>query len=161
MEIAVFGDTHVPSRAGEIPEWVRERVGRTDQAIHAGDFDSPEAYERVRELTDGDLTAVRGNMDPRSLDLPRVATLEAEGVRFVVTHGHGRGSYEDVVASAVREEGGDVGISGHTHEIRDERIEGVRYLNPGSATAASPAEVASIMTITVADGDYEVDLEKR
>jgi putative phosphoesterase len=163
MEVALISDTHVPSRASTIPEWVRERVRAADHVVHAGDFDSADALAAVRELSSG-LTAVTGNMDPR-LDLPAVATVELGGVEFVVTHGTGRPrGYEERVAATVADHarpGPTVGVSGHTHELLDTTVEGTRLLNPGSATGAAPASETSMMIGTVGDGEVRVTTERR
>lgn len=161
MRIAVISDTHVPARAPEIPDWVLEEVGAADHTIHAGDFDSKEAYETVDERA-VELTAVAGNMDPRNLDVPQVATIDIGGIRVVVVHGTGPlETYHERVASIVAEEAADdrltVGISGHTHERHDEEREGNRLLNPGSATGADPASDASMMVVDVDDGDIAVE----
>lgn len=162
MRVAIVSDTHVPSRASTIPEWVAEEVRAADHAVHAGDFDSPEAFERVGELA-ADLTAVAGNMDPRGLGLAAVETADLGGVRFVVTHGTGspRG-YEDRVGSTVAEHAAadrpTVGVSGHTHEVMDRDLAGHRVLNPGSATGAAPASRTTMMVADVSDGDVEVEL---
>lgn len=160
MRIAVIADTHIPARADAIPEWVVEEVQASDHVVHAGDFDSPEAYETVVDLAP-DLTAVAGNMDPGSIDVPEVATLDAEGVRFVVTHGTGDiDSYDERVAGVVDDEATTdrrtVGISGHTHQRRDEEIGGYRLLNPGSATGADPAAETSMFVVEVDGRNVEV-----
>lgn len=158
VHVAVFGDTHVPSRATEIPEWVREEVRGTDHVVHTGDFDSAEAFDRVTELAGDSLTAVRGNTDPQ-LGLPSIAVLEIEGVTCVVTHGTGDlAGYEKRVVDIARENGGEdaVAIAGHTHEPTDTEIDGIRLLNPGSATGASPAEAETMLTFDVSDGTLDV-----
>jgi len=163
MNVAIVSDTHVPSRATRIPEWVRERVRSADHVIHAGDFDSRDALAAVEDLA-SELTAVSGNMD-RGLGLPAVATVDLGGVEFVVTHGTGsKAGYEDRVANTVREHASDgptVGVSGHTHELLDTTVGGVRLLNPGSATGAAPATSASMLTARVADGELSVDVHER
>lgn len=163
-EVAIVGDTHVPSRAGAIPAWVRERVAGADHSIHVGDFDAAETLATVEDLAAG-LTAVAGNMDPAGLELPRVATLDVEGVRFVVTHGTGApANWADRVAATAREHGGDgatVGVAGHTHQVVDREHDGVRLLNPGSATGAAPATEASMLTATVAGEDLTVEAHRR
>jgi hypothetical protein len=161
MELAIISDTHVPGRASGIPDWVRERVEAADHVIHAGDFETPSVVSEVRSLAGGAFTGVRGNVDGAGVDLPEVATVECGGVEFVVTHGTGdRIGYEDRVAAAVREHAGPdaVGIAGHTHEHTDEIHDGVRILNPGSATGAKPATETTMLTATVADGDLDVTL---
>lgn len=53
MEIVILGDTHVPSRADGVPDWVCEAVRDADHAIHTGDFDSAETLATVRDLARG------------------------------------------------------------------------------------------------------------
>jgi putative phosphoesterase len=158
VRIAVFGDTHVPSRADEIPDWVCEEVAAADRVIHTGDFDSSDALETVQDLADGDLVAVAGNIDP-DLGLPAVEVLEVGEVTLVVTHGTGDlDSYEERVAGIAREEGGGdaIAVSGHTHAVTDTIVEGTRLLNPGSATGVAPATVETTFILEVTNG--EIDL---
>lgn len=154
-EVAIIGDTHVPSREPEVPDWVKERVEAADRTIHVGDFEGPDVLATVEEHA-GDLTAVHGNVDPEEIDLPAVATLDVEGVRFVVTHGTGSpNEWHDRVAETAREHAGDgitVGVGGHVHQVIDEEYQGLRVLNPGSATGADPATEATMLTVQV-DGD--------
>ncbi|PSP57411.1 YfcE family phosphodiesterase [Halobacteriales archaeon QS_1_67_19] len=160
-EIAIISDTHVPSRADGIPDWIAERVREADHTIHAGDFEDAGTHERVAELADGDLTAVRGNVDSTALDLPWVAATDLQGTTFVVTHGHRSGpdeSYRDGVARAVSEavEGPAIAVAGHTHEVVDEDVEGIRLLNPGSATGAAPADRETMLSVEIVEGDLDV-----
>jgi len=159
MEVAIVSDSHIPSRAQTIPAPFRERIREADHVLHAGDFDSEGALADAMDLA-AELTAVSGNMDP-GLGLPATATVELGGVGFVLTHGTGptRG-YEQRVAEVVREEGGDVGVSGHTHEVLDTVRDGVRLLNPGSVTGAAPAERATMMTADVTDGVIDVTVHE-
>lgn len=158
MQAAIISDTHIPSRASRLPDAFERRVQAADHVVHAGDFDSEGTLSNVRQLATR-LTAVSGNMDPR-IGLPSVATVELGGVEFVVTHGTGpsRG-YEQRVARTVREHAttdSPAGVSGHTHEVLDTETDGVRLLNPGSATGASPASRATMMTAEVENGDIDV-----
>jgi len=162
MHLAIIGDSHVPSRAPSIPEWVLDQCRGADHVIHTGDYDSPEVLETVRDASP-ELTAVHGNMDP-GLDLPSVATLDLGGVRFVVTHGTGDiEGYEERVAGTVGANAADgptVGVSGHTHQVMDREVEGYRLLNPGSCTGASPASETTTMTATVEDGSVDVTVHE-
>jgi putative phosphoesterase len=137
---------------------VADRVRAVDHVIHAGDFDSPEAYEAVEDLAD-DLTAVLGTTDPLSLDLPKVAVADISGTTFVVTHGTGSLSdYRERVAGVVSDEvdGPAIAVAGHSHEVIDEDVEGIRLLNPGSAIGADPADVATMMTVEIVEVDVDV-----
>ena len=163
VTVAVISDSHVPERAEGLPDAFRERVAAADRVVHAGDFTDRETLEAVRDLAGDDLVAVYGNMDPRNLDLPAVETFEAGGVTFVVTHGTGDlETYEARVADVVREAAGEgaVGIAGHTHEVLDDVVDGVRLLNPGSVTGADPAERATMLTLEVADGEVDVTVHE-
>lgn len=161
MRLVVFGDTHVPSRASSIPEWVVDVVRDADHVVHTGDFDAESSYRAVRELAP-DATAVAGNMDPASLDLSDVEVFEREGVRFAVTHGTGPvESYRERVLDVGREHDVDVVLSGHTHEVLDETVDGIRVLNPGSATGAAPATRTTCYELDVADGRVDVTLHER
>ena len=162
MRVAIISDTHIPSRADEIPAWVREKVQQADHTIHAGDFDSRDAFETVQELAD-DPTVVRGNMDP-SLGLPEVETVDLAGVRFVVTHGTGSlDDYRERVAGIVADhaENPTIGVCGHTHQLMDETVNGIRLLNPGSATGADPASTVSMMSAEVTDGEIDVTVHEQ
>ena len=161
MDVALISDSHIPSREHEIPPSFRERIEVADHVIHAGDFDSKGALADIRHMATG-LTAVSGNIDPQ-IGLPERATVELGGVTFVATHGTGspRG-WADRVARAVREEAdsGAVGVAGHTHDHLDEVHDGVRILNPGTATGASPGTETTMLTATAVDGDLDVTLHR-
>ena len=168
-DLAVVSDTHVPGREPEIPSWVEARVRAADHTIHAGDFDAPETLAAVEDLAAG-LTAVRGNIDPPSVDLPEVASVEIEDVTFVVVHGTGpHDSWPERVATVVAEEvdveSGDaessvVGVAGHTHTPTDVAVHGIRLLNPGSATGARPASRTTMLTVRVDDDALNVELHE-
>lgn len=158
MTLVVCGDTHVPSRVEALPEWLLDALADADQVVHVGDFDSRSAYETVRDAA-ANLTAVAGNMDPSGLELPSVETVTHDGVRFVVTHGTGDlDSYRERVLAVGREHDADVVVAGHTHEVLDETVDGMRFLNPGSATGAAPAARASLYEVAVEDGGLDVVL---
>jgi hypothetical protein len=162
MRLVIVSDSHVPSREPSIPGWVLDQCREADHVVHAGDFDSPEALTVLREASP-ELTAVHGNIDP-DLGLPSVATLDVEGVRFVLTHGTGdREGYEERVAGTVAAnalDGPTVGVSGHTHQVMDREVDGFRLLNPGSCTGASPAGATTMMTATVEDGSVDVTVHE-
>ena len=165
MQVAIISDTHMPSRASGIPEWVTDAVRGADHTIHVGDFDSPEGYEAVMDVVGEEFTAVKGNMDPERLGLPEVATAELGGVTFVAIHGTGPTDVEgylELVADTAREEGGPdaVGVCGHTHSVMDEEHHGMRLLNPGSATGADPADEATMMLAEAEDGDLDVTVKR-
>ena len=119
--LGLISDTHGLLR----PEAIAALRG-CDALVHAGDVGKPHVLEALRELAP--LTAIRGNVDTwASSDLPETAVLTIAGVRLYVIH--------DVRQLGVdpRAAGYDAVISGHSHVPKAERVDGVLYLNPGSA----------------------------
>jgi putative phosphoesterase len=171
VHLAIVSDTHIPRRAAAIPESFRERIAAADHVIHAGDFEDADALADIRDLA-ADLTAVHGNVDPAGLGLPSIADVTLGGVTFVVTHGHwdhvtaavsadedGDTTWHDAVANTARartrnwDGDGIVGVGGHIHEVVDEVHDGVRLLNPGTATGANPGDDTTMLTVEVGDGE--------
>ncbi|MFB6311457.1 MAG: metallophosphoesterase family protein [Salinirussus sp.] len=162
MELAIVGDSHIPSRESAIPDTFADRIAAADHVLHTGDFDSEAALAEMQELA-AELTAVHGNMDPR-LGLPETETVELGGVTFVLTHGTGDpDGWHDRVAEMTqsRADANAVGVGGHIHRIVDTVHDGIRLLNPGSVTGALPAEGASMITATVAEGDLTVSVHEQ
>jgi putative phosphoesterase len=163
MDVAIVSDTHIPDREQAIPDSFRERIATADHVIHAGDFTSPDVLADVRDLASG-FTAVHGNMDGASIELPSVASVSIEEVSFVVTHGTvgSRDAWLDTVVETVCEHALEprVGVGGHTHRVEDDVHDGERVLNPGSVTGAAPAERATMLTATVADREVDVTVHE-
>lgn len=180
MRIAILSDTHIPEQAAHIPDQFRNHLTNADHVIHAGDFASKAALADVRNLSTG-LTAVYGNADPVDIDLPPVASVTIDGVAFVVSHGmvnfveravsssegvvFDRDDWLDAIAATARARANTdqqmVGIGGHSHEVEAETYEGVRVLNPGSATGLGPAEGReTMMTAEVTDGDIDLTIRE-
>jgi hypothetical protein len=114
MRIGVISDTHGLLR----PEAMAALRG-VDRIIHAGDVGRLEILDALRELAP--VTAVRGNIDTATL--PETALLEVEGAKIWVLHDRNdldRGEFQMVV-------------SGHSHQPKCETVDGVIFLNPGSA----------------------------
>lgn len=162
MNVAIISDSHIPSRATRIPDRFREKIRGADHVIHAGDFDSKGALADLQDLA-SELTAVHGNMDP-GVGLPSVTSVELDGIEFVVTHGTGSPhGWARRIAGTVKEHAGTdnpVGVAGHTHEVTDTEEDGIRVLNPGSVTGASPASAVTMMTATVEDGELDVTVHE-
>ena len=177
MEVALVSDMHIPGQKDRIPDAFRERIEAADHVIHAGDFGSKEALSEVKARA-ADLTAVYGNADPGDIDLPAVASVTIEGVTFVVLHGivnpieravsssegvvMNRDDWLDAIAETTRARADEpiVGVGGHTHEVEDTVHDGIRLLNPGSATGVGPDVDATMMAIEITDGELDVTLHE-
>jgi putative phosphoesterase len=122
MKIGIISDTHGLLR----PEAV-ERLAGVHHIIHAGDIGRPEVIAELGRIAP--TTAVRGNIDRDewAAGYPPTKRVELAGRLFYVLHNLAELDLDPAAA------GIDVVVSGHSHQPRIETVDGVVYLNPGSA----------------------------
>ena len=87
----IIADTHVPSRAKDLPAEVWRAVEEADLVVHAGDWVDARLLDAL-EARSRRLVAVFGNNDHGALRtrLPEVARVEVEGLRLGVVHETGQ-----------------------------------------------------------------------
>jgi uncharacterized protein len=122
LRIALVSDTHNLVR----PELLRFVEG-CDAIVHAGDICDPAVLDALAAVAP--VTAVRGNND-RGIwaeSLPVQTALEIGDVKIVVVH-----ELPDLRGDPVQE-GVGVVVSGHSHKPSVQTLDGVLYVNPGSA----------------------------
>ena len=122
MKIGIISDTHGLLR----PEAV-ERLAGVDHIIHAGDIGRPDVIAELRRIAP--VTAVRGNVDRDewAAGYPQTELVKLGGRFFYVLHNLAELDVDPTAA------GIDVVVSGHSHQPKIETVDGVVYLNPGSA----------------------------
>lgn len=122
MKIGIISDTHGLLR----PEAV-ERLAGVGHIIHAGDIGRPDVISGLRRIAP--VTAVRGNVDSGewAAGYPQTELVKLGGRFFYVLHNLAELDLDPAAA------GIDVVVSGHSHQPRIETVDGVVYLNPGSA----------------------------
>jgi putative phosphoesterase len=122
MRIGVISDTHGLLR----PEAV-ERLAGVQHIIHAGDIGRPEVISELGKIAP--VTAVRGNIDRDewAAGYPQTEFVKLAGRLFYVLHNLAELDLDPTAA------GIDVVVSGHSHRPKIETVDGVVYLNPGSA----------------------------
>lgn len=128
---------------GYLPDAAKTALKGCDVIINAGDTCSPRLMTELECIAP--TVAVHGNCD-RFQDygptVHDVARPSYEGVRFYVVH-----RPEDIPAELPR--GTRVVVHGHTHVPREEEIDGVLYLNPGSCSEPRRGNEPSVMTVVV------------
>ncbi len=146
MKIGVISDTH-----GVVTAWQKamEIFSGADMILHAGDvlyhpprlgitggYDLPELVQLMNACAIPIIIA-RGNCDAEVyeelFDMPVMspyATVELDGLRVLVTHGHTLGENDIERLSAKYH--ADVFVTGHTHIPIVQRIGETIHLNPGS-----------------------------
>lgn len=116
LHIAVIADTH-----DRLPESVAVDIATADEIWHLGDVCRASTWEKIHQLGPP-LTVVRGNNDFFQT-WPLEVTLQRAGFSFRLIH---------IPPRPFKLGTSDVLLHGHTHVPRDEVVEGVRLLNPGS-----------------------------
>lgn len=121
IRLGLISDTH-----GLVRPQALALLAGVDHILHAGDVCDDAVLRQLERVAP--VTAVRGNNDVGrwAADLPHRAPLTVAGVRLLVIH-----DVADLRPRDLREI--DLVIHGHSHRPRDERCDGVRYVNPGSA----------------------------
>ncbi|MFT5173187.1 MAG: putative phosphoesterase [Gammaproteobacteria bacterium] len=120
--IGVISDTHGLLR----PEAI-EHLRGSDLIIHAGDIGSIEVISELKKIAP--LKAIRGNIDKGAWadHFADLEVVEVHGKYLYVLHNLNDLDLDPVAA------GFDVVICGHSHAAKIETVDGVLYLNPGSA----------------------------
>lgn len=160
MRLLLLSDTHVPTRARDLPAAVWEAVDAADLVVHAGDWMAPSLLDALLERS-RDLLACWGNNDGDDVRsrLPEIARRTVEGVRIAVTHETGAKTGRDRRMDAAFPDT-DLLVFGHSHIPWDTLSDnGMRLLNPGSPTDRRRQPHCTYMTLTLADGVIgDVDL---
>jgi len=120
--LGVISDTH-----GLLRPEARAALASVDHIIHAGDIDDRQTMQWLSTM--GKVTAVRGNCDRGAWasSLPDHDMMTVEGFAIYVVHDLEHLTFDP------RAEGLAAVVCGHTHQPRNEMLNGVLYFNPGSA----------------------------
>ena len=142
VTLGLVSDTHGLVR----PEALAALAG-VDRVLHAGDVGKPEVLGALAEVAP--VVAVRGNVDRGAWAeaLPERVELCIEGWRHVLVHD---------VSTVGPLEGAQIVVHGHSHRPRDERIDGVRYLNPGSIGPRRFSLPVAMARLTLAPGRLQL-----
>jgi len=142
--IGVISDTHDLLR----PEALDALRG-SDRIIHAGDICRPEVLDRLARIAP--VCAVRGNNDrgPFAAALPPHRTLRSGCHEILIVHDRAD------LAVNVR---ADVIVYGHSHKPSLERVDGVLWLNPGSAGPRRFRFPVSLARLDVADDRIDAEI---
>ncbi len=156
MEIAVLSDTHI-NNLEDLPKEMLEALSRVNLIVHAGDYTGKMLLNGLRDL--GEFRGVYGNMDSAIIksELNDVEVLEVGRFKIGVTHPSEGGSTFRL-EEKVRKKFGQVDliINGHSHLAKTSTLNGIIYLNPGSATGCFPAKYKSYGIIKI---EKEIDIK--
>ena len=133
LRIFVLADTH-----NHLPANINTLAQGVDEIWHLGDVCASSILEAI-ETIGPPVTIVRGNCDS-NFDWPLVVDLKRNGVRFRLVHIPPDRAPENIY----------VLLHGHTHVPRNEKREGVLFLNPGCVTRPNRGAPASVANLEIA-----------
>lgn len=135
MKIGVISDTHIPTRAGSLPEAVFQYFKGVDLILHAGDIEDIMVIYDLEEIAP--VKAVLGNMDPYELseELPSKRIIKVGGINIGLIHGWGdpKGLPKRVLEAFAGDNVRCI-VFGHSHQPFNEEVQGILLFNPGSPT---------------------------
>jgi putative phosphoesterase len=141
VSIGVISDTH-----GHLDSAVKKIFEGVDLIVHAGDIGKPDILDTLQSIAP--VKAVRGNMDwgTWTSELPPVAIVDIGNIQLYVLH--------DIYKLDLDPQSAGLGavISGHTHKPSLKKIDGVLYVNPGSASQPRFNFPATIALIRLGNG---------
>jgi len=148
--VGLISDTHVPKRARSLPKNIFEIFENVDYIIHAGDLVELAVIDELEQIAP--VLAVHGNMDGLEVtdSLPKFNSLRVFDWKIGVIHDQGNLFGCDKVQETT---GFDVFVYGHTHAPEIRWVDGILYINPGSATDPS------ILTAKPSVGILKIDRE--
>ncbi len=139
--IGVISDTH-----GKLREEVAEILRDCDVILHAGDCNTPQVLEKLREIAP--LYVVRGNADKEwAQELPEKLSGEICGLKVFMVHNKKHIPKET--------EQYDLVVFGHSHKYEERREDNCLYLNPGSC---GPRRFSQPVTMAVVEVEEETGI---
>ena len=144
--VGLISDTH-----GLLRQEAVDALRGSELIIHAGDVGKPEILEALRKIAP--VVAVRGNVDTAewAKKLPEAAVAEAGAAMIYVLH--------DVNAMDLNlaVSGFQIVVSGHSHQPGKKEVQGVLYINPGSAGPRRFQLPITVALLRVRQSPFEVE----
>jgi uncharacterized protein len=141
LRIGVISDSH-----GKFEARIEQAFEGVDAILHAGDICDVSVLFRLEAIAQ--VTAVLGNCDtgPAFDRLPPTAEKTFEGVRVLMAHDKAYGKH--------LLDGVDVFVFGHSHMPMAETVDGVLWLNPGSAQQARQSPLGRSVALLHVNGEH-------
>ena len=148
VKLGIISDTH-----GHVPAGVHEALAGVDHILHAGDVGPMDVLTELEAIAP--VSAVLGNTD-HGLALPETRVEEFATHKFLIHHIVDASMPSQRVRALLAEEQPDVVVFGHTHIPFQDEIDGVLYLNPGSACQPRDFSVAGVVIVDCAPTGLDV-----
>ena len=149
MKIGVISDTH-----GLFDPKIRDLFADVEHILHGGDIGTPGVLHQLENLAP--TTAVLGNVDV-GLPLKETEVIELAGRKFLLHHIVDPHALEPSLRERLERVKPAVVVFGHTHKPFCETINGVLFLNPGSAGRARFKLPRCVAILEAIESELRVD----
>ena len=126
MKLGLISDTH-----GHVPNAVHTALAEVDYILHAGDVGPMDVITELEIIAP--VCAVLGNTD-YGIQLPETRLEEFCGRKIMIHHIVDVDYPSQTVRAFVKADKPDIVLFGHTHVPFDTHHNGIRFINPGSAS---------------------------
>jgi hypothetical protein len=141
--LGIIGDTQGRYRLDWLMAHVRAEFAEVDEIWHAGDWQDPRVLDELRALGKP-LYVVNGNA-PDDPAFPDHIVRKIEDLTVGMVHRPPPPAIDWVRDC-------DIVIHGHTHRWRDDVVEGVRFINVSTPTAAGFSQDRTYGRLRIQDG---------
>lgn len=149
--IGLVSDTH-----GFLDPQVPGLFTGVDHIVHGGDIGWPQIILELEAVAP--VTAVMGNTD-HGLPYRETEVCTVGNRKLLVQHIVRPHRLEAGLARRLRQERPDVVVFGHTHEPFCERVQGVLFVNPGSAGRSRLGKPRTVALLEWGDGETDVRVD--
>lgn len=149
--IGLISDTH-----SYLDDAIFDYFKDVDEIWHLGDIGDPEVLSKLQMLKP--VRAVYGNIDDQNLrsELPEHSVFSMEGLNVYLTHiGALPPNYTKSIKKVLIEKNINLFLCGHSHILRvikDQKISGLVYINPGAAGKHGFHKVRTVMKMVLENG---------
>lgn len=156
MKLLIISDTH-----GYIVN-ARKAIDRNPDirmVLHLGDL-IKDAVELSKIYPNIQFEYVSGNCDMAGNGVPSEKTIEVEGKRIFMTHGHKYFVKWDLNALLVKaqQEKADIALFGHTHMSMLDWVNNIWFLNPGSISQSRNTAGESYAILDTSDSELRPEI---
>ena len=144
-KIGILSDTHISEKRGTLNPKIPGYFEDVDLIFHAGDITYQKVLDELGEIAP--VFAVKGNND--KFELKEWETIQIHNFKILLTHGTKFSDDFNRLYEFGKSNGADIVVSGHTHRIHNEIINGILLLNPGTARGGN----ASIAILNIDEKD--------
>ena len=154
--IGVISDSHIPTRAKQLPPAIFSHFKGVNLIIHCGDIVEQNVLVELAAIAP--VYAVKGNMDRDDIKEPSERVLEINE-KFTLCISHGTGPPFDIkgrLSKKFRDYKPYMILHGHTHIPEMSMFSDIKIFNPGSCTNGHDYDSIGILEVRTDSIDCKI-----